>query len=67
MSKRGSIWNKWDLHLHSPKTFLANLYNDCSVENFVQAIVNADIKTVALTNYFRFDQADLGGYKATIK
>lgn len=63
MSKRGSLWNKWDLHLHSPKAFLANGYNDCSTEDFVQAIVNAGIKAVGLTNYFRFADEDLGDIK----
>ncbi len=63
MAKRGSLWNKWDLHLHSPKTFLANVYNGCSTEDFVQSVVNAGIKAVGLTNYFRFDDEDLGDIK----
>lgn len=56
MSKRGSLWNKWDLHIHSPRTFLANGYNNCSVEDFVKKIVDSGIKAVGITNYFRFDE-----------
>lgn len=63
MSKRGSLWNKWDLHLHSPKTFLANKYGQCSTEDFVQKIVDAGIKAIGLTNYFRFEADDLGDIK----
>lgn len=63
MSKRGSLWNKWDLHLHSPKTFLANGYDGCSTEDFVQSIVDADVKAIGLTNYFRFEDEELGSMK----
>lgn len=63
MAKRGSFWNKWDLHLHSPKAFLANAYNGCSTEDFVKAIEDAGIKAVGLTNYFRFDEDELGYIK----
>lgn len=61
--KQGSVWNKWDLHLHSPKTFLANTYSSCSTEDFIQKIVDAGIKAIGLTNYFRFDNDDLGEIK----
>lgn len=63
MAKQGSIWNKWDLHLHSPKSFLANNFNNCSTDDFVKAISDASIKAVGLTNYFRFDEAELGEIK----
>jgi len=63
MSKRGSLWNKWDLHIHSPKTFLANNYQNCSVEDYVQAIVDSGVKAVGLTNYFRFHDDELGSIK----
>jgi len=52
---KGSEWRKWDLHLHSPKTFLNNGFNDCSVSTFVQKIVDEGLIAVGLTNYFRFD------------
>ena len=51
--KRGSEWRKWDLHLHSPYTFL-NKYNSTDDE-FVNKIINEKISCIGLTNYFKFD------------
>jgi|AntRauTorckE6833_2_1112554.scaffolds.fasta_scaffold04993_1 energy-coupling factor transporter ATP-binding protein EcfA2 len=56
---KGSEWRKWDLHIHSPETFLANEYDDCGIDQFVQKIVDVDIKAVGLTNYFRFTDKEL--------
>jgi predicted ATPase len=50
---RGSEWRKWDLHLHSPYTFL-NKYNSTDDE-FVNKIINEQISCIGLTNYFKFD------------
>lgn len=63
MSKNGSLWNRWDLHLHSPKCFLANEYSNCTTDDFVKSVVEAEIKAIGLTNYFRFDEAELGEIK----
>lgn len=60
---RGSEWRKWDLHLHSPKTFLANKYANCSIDDFVKKIVDSGIEAIGLTNYFRFDDAEYGEIK----
>lgn len=62
-NNRGSVWRKWDLHMHSPKVFLNNQYGSTSTEDFVNKIVNAEITAVGLTNYFRFDEAELGEIK----
>jgi len=51
---RGSEWRKWDLHLHSPYTFL-NKYT-CTDEEFINKIINEQISCIGLTNYFKFDQ-----------
>jgi len=53
---RGSEWRKWDLHMHSPYTFL-NKYS-CSDEDFVKAIFDSNISCVGLTNYFKFDEKE---------
>lgn len=53
---RGSEWRKWDLHMHSPYTFL-NKYS-CSDEDFVKAILESKISCVGLTNYFKFDEKE---------
>ncbi len=60
---RGSEWRKWDLHLHSFKTFLANKYANCSAEDFVKKVSEAGLEVVGLTNYFRFDKDELGVIK----
>lgn len=53
---RGSEWNKWDLHLHSPYTFL-NKYT-CTDEDFINKIINEQISCIGLTNYFKFDEKE---------
>lgn len=54
MANRGSEWRKWDLHLHTPFTFL-NKYT-CTNEEFVNKLINKQISCVGLTNYFKFDE-----------
>lgn len=56
---RGSEWRKWDLHIHSPKTFLANEYSSCSVDDFVNGIEAKGIVAIGLTNYFHFADDEL--------
>jgi ABC-type lipoprotein export system ATPase subunit len=52
--QRGSTWAKWDLHIHSPKTFLENRYANLSTQDFVKELKAKDIRVIGLTNYFRF-------------
>lgn len=61
--KRGSEWRKWDLHVHSPKVFLNNQFNTISSDDFVNKIYESEIVAVGLTNYFRFDDSELGEIK----
>jgi hypothetical protein len=56
---RGSVWRKWDLHTHSPKSFLANQYGSHSIDDYIQKIINVEIKAIGLTNYFRFADGEL--------
>ena len=56
---RGSEWQKWDLHMHSPKVFLNNQFDSSSVDNFMGKICESGIVAVGLTNYFRFDDSEL--------
>ena len=60
---RGSEWRKWDLHVHSPKVFLNNQFGSTSNDDFVNKISESGIVAVGLTNYFRFDDAELGEIK----
>lgn len=60
---RGSEWNKWDLHIHSPLTWLENRYKDNgeTIESFIDKIKAENIKAVGLTNYFNFAEKEIGG------
>ncbi len=60
---RGSEWRKWDLHVHSPKVFLNNQFGTISVDDFVNKINESEIVAIGLTNYFRFDDTELGEIK----
>lgn len=60
---RGSEWRKWDLHVHTPKVFLNNQFGTTSNDDFVNKISESGIVAVGLTNYFRFDDAELGEIK----
>ncbi|MEL1246348.1 TrlF family AAA-like ATPase [Flavobacterium sp. DGU11] len=56
MGNRGSEWRKWDLHLHSPYTFM-NKYS-CSDDEFIEQIRKEGLSCIGLTNYFRFDDKE---------
>lgn len=64
---RGSEWRKWDLHIHTPKTFLANEYTGCSIDDFVNELVAKSIAAVGLTNYFRFADEELDEIKTKLQ
>ncbi|HEY1018389.1 MAG TPA: hypothetical protein VGE25_05295, partial [Sediminibacterium sp.] len=50
-NKKGSNWNRWDLHIHSPLTNLNCKYN-CDIEQFSKTIKEKEISVIGLTNYF---------------
>lgn len=55
---RGSIWRKWDLHVHIPGTKLNNRYKGTSQEDsrdwdtFCQIIHESDVDVFGITDYF---------------
>jgi predicted ATP-dependent endonuclease of OLD family len=53
-SPRGSLWSKWDLHLHTPSSFD---YDDKSVtdEAIVERLVKEDVRLVAVTDHHTMD------------
>ncbi|NIF53317.1 TrlF family AAA-like ATPase [Burkholderia sp. Ax-1724] len=53
LSDRGSNWGKWDLHIHSPDTHLANGYNG-DWPGFVNALADVRFNLIGVTNYFLF-------------
>ena len=57
-SKRGSLWRRWDLHLHTPDTKLANDYKteDGDVWGiYLDALEASDVQVFGLTDYFNCD------------
>ncbi len=50
---KGSSWNKWDLHIHSPYTNgTANKYGTTTIDEFCNKIIDNRIACIGLTNYF---------------
>lgn len=57
---KGSEWNKWDLHIHSPMTWQANGYSSqCDIEHYVHLLREKQLSLIAVTNYFYFRQNEL--------
>ncbi len=58
MPAKGSIWRKWDLHVHTPASALNHsLGNDWNtyVERLIDAIVSHQIAVIATADYFTID------------
>jgi len=55
-SPRGSLWHRWDLHLHTPTSFD---YTDNSITNqqIVDCLVQAELRAVAITDHHAMDVA----------
>jgi len=62
----GSVWNKWDLHIHSPLTHQNNQFNNASIEEYVDKIIASDLSLVGITNYFYFAENELEIIRAEI-
>lgn len=54
-----SEWHKWDLHIHTPYTWLCNQYGQNNDNTFVEKIVESKISAVGLTNYFSFHENEI--------
>ncbi|WP_394213533.1 TrlF family AAA-like ATPase [Enterovibrio calviensis] len=55
----GSIWNKWDLHIHSPLTHQNNQFNGASPDEYANKLNEAGLSLVGITNYFYFADNEL--------
>ncbi len=61
MLSRGSEWNKWDLHVHTPSSILRNDFGsdwDDYVQRLFKKALEQGIKAIGITDYFSID-----GYK----
>jgi hypothetical protein len=55
---RGSIWRKWDLHIHAPGTKLSNAFgqaSDAVWTKFIEQLEASDVQAFGITDYFSFD------------
>ena len=62
---KGSIWRKWDLHIHTPYSFLNNGFGsdfDLYVKNLFKKAISKNIAAIGITDYFTID-----GYKNIIE
>lgn len=55
----GSIWSKWDLHIHSPYTYQANEFGSTTIDEFVSKIISCNLSLIGITNYFFFKDNEL--------
>lgn len=57
--QRGSIWRKWDLHVHVPDTRLNNQYDkvdgEVDLDRFCRVIHESSVSAIGLTDYFSLD------------
>lgn len=56
-TKQGSIWRKWDLHLHTPETKLSDNYkfNGDIWAKYVKCLSDSDVDAFGITDYFSID------------
>ena len=58
ISKVGSVWRRWDLHLHAPGTKLSNGFGDAdeaTMKAYVEELEESDVQVFGITDYFSFD------------
>lgn len=58
----GSVWRKWDLHLHGPEDVLSNGFDGSSQDEkwdrYLEKLAQLDLEAVAFTNYFCIEGLD---------
>jgi len=71
IANEGSTWSKWDLHIHTPETKLANSYVVTNGEDvwdkFIEKIDASDVNVFGLTDYFNIDNYEKFMKKYLIK
>ncbi len=59
MNKSGSLWRRWDLHIHTPGTKLSNGYGDPTDEiwnRYVDELEASPVQVFGITDYFSCDR-----------
>ena len=55
---RGSEWRKWDLHVHTPASGLANQYGDnwnLYVKELFTLAIERQVAVLGITDYFTIE------------
>lgn len=55
---KGSEWRKWDLHIHTPMSHLANEFHG-NWDGYVEKIVASDLAVIGATNYYCFVENEI--------
>ena len=59
LNNKGSIWSKWDLHVHTPNTKLSDSYKTedgtDAWERFITIVEESDVDVIGITDYFSID------------
>lgn len=50
LNTKGSIWRKWDLHIHTPGTRLNDQFKE-GWESYIQEIEKSDVSVIGITDY----------------
>jgi predicted ATPase len=60
---RGSLWRKWDLHVHSPESYHQQFHTDLStyVQSLRTKAIEHDIEVAVITDYFSVE-----GYRTLV-
>jgi len=60
---RGSVWRKWDLHIHTPDSLVNSYGGDCAWDKFIAALetLPSEFKVLGINDYIFLD-----GYKRLI-
>jgi hypothetical protein len=56
--KKGSIWRKWDLHIHTPNSHLNSKYK-CTYKEIAEKIIKEEIEVIGITNYFIVEENEI--------
>lgn len=65
---KGSEWNKWDLHIHSPMTWMASTFKGPEdIPEFVKKLGESGISLIGLTNYFFLAENEIENIREEIE
>jgi len=65
---KGSEWSKWDLHIHSPMTWMASTFKGPEdIPEFVKKLGESGISLIGLTNYFFLAENEIENIREEIE